>query len=674
MAVAAAPPSGSPARIGDLHRMPPGAWTTAVFVCAALLIVVAGWPVIHAINVEIGDFAANSLLIQDAKSFALWKGNYSRIGFNHPGPAILYVLAFGEVVFHDWLHLVRSPFSGQLVAVALYNAFWIAMIARFLATAVGDRKTALLATAAFCFAATLIDHDVAGGAWFPHLYFFPFAALLVVAARTVAGATDALPMFATSAGFLVNGHVSFVVIVTVIVAIVGVANFVRFRKGPADRRIIGSVYLRLHARRLALTVGLFVLFLVPLVVETLRAWPGPVAAYLGYGSGQPPQQWADVLVFVGVYWGGLAPAAGAIATMAYLCHDDRASPVLRAHMRSIATVAVAATVAMFVYGRYGVDDLKYRYVGLFYYVVPALIVAITVVAAISVPVRAKRRSIAVTLTVVACIAGSFVEMRRRPFYVEQYNEPDATALYQSLVTASSGNRILLDLDTRAGFDYLWTRLVGAEAIAKRRGDVPFCIRKNWHVLFTEASKCNDDDAATAPRYVVRTSGSPAGAAGPPAFSSVGLQFFRLALPDLSDAGLLTVAANPAVFDDSVLDDGWSVVESDHAWTIASKATIVVPLRAGFRGVVTLELDGFVPRDDSTQSVTLRATGGVTRTLIFTPANRRMQVVVPMVLPAGTAVGNIELLVRSPISPRKSGVGMDPRLLGVSLRALEIRKD
>src|SRR5688500_16653540 len=66
---------------------------------------------------EGGDFAANSLLIQDAKSFDLLVGHYSRIGFNHPGPAILYFQALGEYVFYDLTHLVGAPFAGQLLSV-----------------------------------------------------------------------------------------------------------------------------------------------------------------------------------------------------------------------------------------------------------------------------------------------------------------------------------------------------------------------------------------------------------------------------------------------------------------------------------------------------------------------------------------------------------------------------
>jgi len=37
------------------------------------------------------DAGANSILIQQAMHFTLLIGNYSREGFNHPGPAYMYV-------------------------------------------------------------------------------------------------------------------------------------------------------------------------------------------------------------------------------------------------------------------------------------------------------------------------------------------------------------------------------------------------------------------------------------------------------------------------------------------------------------------------------------------------------------------------------------------------------
>src|SRR5579872_2170562 len=88
----------------------------AVFIFTTALIIFANRALILTPSYEISDAAANSLLILDAKSFHLWVGHYSRVGFNHPGPAILYVLTGGEALFYNALHLVKTPISGQFIA------------------------------------------------------------------------------------------------------------------------------------------------------------------------------------------------------------------------------------------------------------------------------------------------------------------------------------------------------------------------------------------------------------------------------------------------------------------------------------------------------------------------------------------------------------------------------
>lgn len=124
-------------------------WVTFVVsaICVALFIIVFGQTFSSVQLHETGDFAANSLLVLQAKQFSLLVGNYSRIGFNHPGPAFLYVLAAGEAAFFDLTHWVTSPFSGQIYAVALLSGFWIAAIGVLLRKMQGSMPAAVTTTA-----------------------------------------------------------------------------------------------------------------------------------------------------------------------------------------------------------------------------------------------------------------------------------------------------------------------------------------------------------------------------------------------------------------------------------------------------------------------------------------------------------------------------------------------
>src|ERR1700728_4283784 len=77
---------------------------------------------------ENADMGADSILIEQARRFSLLVGNYSREHFNHPGPAFLYVQAWGESLFYDALHVVPTPWNGQLIALYGLNALFAASV------------------------------------------------------------------------------------------------------------------------------------------------------------------------------------------------------------------------------------------------------------------------------------------------------------------------------------------------------------------------------------------------------------------------------------------------------------------------------------------------------------------------------------------------------------------
>src|SRR4051794_8416728 len=60
-----------------------------------------------------GYSAATDMLVQDAKRLALLHGNYSRVGFYHPGPHLFYLMAAGEFLFRDLLGIAKSTEAAQ---------------------------------------------------------------------------------------------------------------------------------------------------------------------------------------------------------------------------------------------------------------------------------------------------------------------------------------------------------------------------------------------------------------------------------------------------------------------------------------------------------------------------------------------------------------------------------
>ena len=651
------------------RQRPSNAWCAVVFVLVALAIAFASRAMIGQVNHEIGDFAANSLLIQDAKALSLLKGNYSRIGVNHPGPAILDVLAFGEWLFHDVLHLAKSPFSGQLIAVAFYSAFWIVLLGRSFRR-VTRPAPAVLCTAAFLLVASILDHRVLDGAWFPDLYFFPFAVMLVSIARLANGTCEGLLSLALSAGFLVNGHVSFIASLAIVLAVVVVANYVRFRNGPAERRIVGKAFFVAHRRRLIVATAVFASFFVPLVIETVLHFPGPVAGYIQFGGSQVTHRTREALDFVASYWGGVVPAIAALATLWLLTRVAHARSATNDALVSGAIAILAASVAVFVYAKYGVDLLEYKYVAFFYFAAPAFAVALVVVAIWDATPKPLGNVAAYGLAAL-CAWGVYVNARKTPLYADQYDAPSAVTLYDAMKAKAAGGRLVLDLDSGFEWGYLWTHLVGAEAYAKRRQVPLFCVAKNWHPLFTDAARCSTDELQSDRRYLVRSMTAPNQQPERLVFQAAELGFYRYDAPVIANRGYLSVHVDRRPFDEYFLESGWSPSNDDFAWTTDKESHLSLRVGPGFAGSVRLDLDAFVPAPKSTQDVTFFVDGARIGEYQWSATQRRRTIELP-VAPSKSGVVDVKLMIRKPLVPaRFGGVNTDSRTLGLSLYGLQV---
>jgi hypothetical protein len=103
---------------------------------------------------EDADMGANSILIEQARRFTLLVGNYSREGFNHPGPAFLYVESWGESIFWALLHVVPTPWNGQLIAPYLLNAGFASCVVAVVYGWTGSLRGVLAAGAVVAFSAS----------------------------------------------------------------------------------------------------------------------------------------------------------------------------------------------------------------------------------------------------------------------------------------------------------------------------------------------------------------------------------------------------------------------------------------------------------------------------------------------------------------------------------------
>lgn len=281
-----------------------------ISICAFYLVTVsflllANLDTLKGVTYEGSDFAANSVLIQSAKNFSLWTGNYSRVGFYHPGPAILYVLTAGEVIFHDWFHLVEHPFAGQIIAVSFYNALWITLAFIGFHRLSQSKSIALGALSVLLLTLALMEHSLFNGIWMPYMYVFPFVIAVMAIGRVIDGKTDSLQSLAISSGFLINGHASFIGILGVLLIVSLAGNYLIYRRQPQSERILLSpLFITRHKKSLSLACLMLSLFFIPLVVKTITAFPGPVKEYASFSGGHETNSLANSVTFMASYWGG----------------------------------------------------------------------------------------------------------------------------------------------------------------------------------------------------------------------------------------------------------------------------------------------------------------------------------------------------------------------------------
>jgi hypothetical protein len=310
---------------------------------------------------EDSDYAANSMLVLKAKRLALLHGHYSRMGFYHPGPSLLYVLAAGEWLLYDRLAVVPAPHNAHMVAHLVLNAALLAVALAIVTRAVGAR-TGLAAAVAFLvyFAreGQLASH------WFAHTFFLVYLPFQVAAASVAAGRTRHLGWLAFTASLAVHSHAS-LALFAVPISLYALARLCarggfRARAAEPGARRAWAVF--------ALVVGLFVL---PIALHTTLNFPGEVRRYLEHRQKHAHRSGAaaEVARYMGQTltneseFGWLLVAGVAVAAALSIATFPARG---RRFVQQLAVVGALTSGVMTYYAARGVDDYKHTYLGLFY--------------------------------------------------------------------------------------------------------------------------------------------------------------------------------------------------------------------------------------------------------------------------------------------------------------------
>ncbi|MFE3193568.1 hypothetical protein ACFXHA_31520 [Nocardia sp. NPDC059240] len=305
------------------------------------------------IVVEEGDMASVSIQVLAAKDFELLVGNYSRVGFHHPGPAFIYVQALGEWLCYDVLHVVPSPWNGQAIAILLLNAALLALVSSIVhdwypssTLIIGLGGTTLLFLTAY--------RDLISGIWFPYVYFAPFLLLLVAISSVVAGRTRHLWMVALAGGLLIHGHAEFLFFVPLL--------------GGAALYLIRRRKLAVAKRDWWLFGGIAAIFASTILLDGILHFPGELVKYVGYGGGHAMHAPWTALSYTVQFWGpnrvlGCVILIALFALVSLLARGDE-------FLRTGLAFCAATVPLICVYAMIGIDQIDESYIGYFSYAVP----------------------------------------------------------------------------------------------------------------------------------------------------------------------------------------------------------------------------------------------------------------------------------------------------------------
>jgi hypothetical protein len=450
---------------------------------------------------ERADMAANSILIEQARRFTLLVGNYSRDGFNHPGPAFLYVESWGESIFWALLHVVPTPWNGQLIGLYLLNAGFASCVVAVVYGWTGSLRGVLAAGAVLALFGFL-HPAVFNSDWMPYVYVPAFLTFAVSLASASAGRSADAWIATLSGWFLIHGHAAFLFLVPAMVAVpVAARTWLRLRSARGSRPA-----LRPRRRVWLPVVVISAVFALPLILQAALIGPGNFEAYLAYQSsgsagGHTP---AEVAAYVLWFWWPHANAWAApliLALAAGLLTWRLPPGPARRFCWSLLLFDALSVVAVTGYVAVGVDSINQYYICYFSWANPVILILVSALAAAELIASAGRGK-ALAVTTAAAVAAWWVfaaapATRLTTVYVDPEN-PRAGYSTDALLPAgvaamgvlAAGRTIVLTFPHDA-----WPTVTGVLVQAERTG-VRACVPdRHWKFMLTSQFICTPAQVA-----------------------------------------------------------------------------------------------------------------------------------------------------------------------------------
>jgi hypothetical protein len=442
---------------------------------------------------ERADSAANSILIQQAMHFTLLVGNYSREGFNHPGPAYMYVQALGQWLFYYVLHVVPAAWNAHVLAVFALDSAFMA-----LAVVIVYGWTGSLRGAAACLAVILVfaavHPPVINSDWMPYMYVPAYCVLVIAAASVAAGHSRDAWILALAGWFLVHGQACFLFFVPVIVFSVLVVLVWAHRRTPVAslRR-----FFRDQRKVWIPVAAISALFALPIVVNLVLNWPGDFGKYFAYGRSTQAggHSAAQVARFVLWFWWPHANAWLA-PVLLYGVAIGVTFGLTRGHLRrfflALLGINLVSSAALCIYAAVGIDFLSEYYIGYFYWSAPLVtLLVIAVGAGDAIAVRTGTAAAAIAAGGALAVLLTLPVMRTSLLRTDP-SLPQAVA---RLAALAGGRTIVLHIDQTS-----WGDTTGFLVQAERT-HVRACVDQPWWTfMMTRQFICTPQEAASGAHY------------------------------------------------------------------------------------------------------------------------------------------------------------------------------
>ena len=446
-----------------------------------------------------GDDAMYAIEIDDAKELRLLDGAASRIGTSHPGPALFYIAGAFDAVVHGWLHAVPEPLNAQRIGYGMLAAALLGA-----AVALFARRATVLETivaAAVLTAMMSVTPFVFASSWLPYVYCLPYLLHVVAAGALLSGDRRAMLPYTIASWLLIHGHVGFIQNVGAMTGFIVVVLLWRHRHEVTD-------VVRRNARALVPSAVASAVFLLPLVINLFVNWPSPWLDYyeIAQKAERDPRTVREVLSFVTYYltWKAQVPlwvpallAAASIGAVMSLPRTET-----RRLLVWLLTTAAVGLVSFLVYATIGVDRLSEKYLGLYAFGLPAVIVAAGAVALCRRFVRLAPFAAAGAVVLVLVVAA-----KSEAFISYDRGSPEVSAIATSLKgnAGRQGRPIALTFDNGA-----WPFAVAVMQYGAHNG-LPACVEEPfWTWFVTKRFICRPDQIAASWRvFMTPVNGPPA---------------------------------------------------------------------------------------------------------------------------------------------------------------------